>query len=68
MQKTPPPPSLDQARFIFTWLALLSRCPCYLRALHRLVYNALMYLKKHTRMHCIIAFVKTHPNLVFLWH
>ena len=44
------PPSLDQARFIFAWLALLSRCPYYLSALQRLVYNALMYLKKHTRM------------------
>ena len=46
-------PCLDQARFIFAWLVLFSRCPYYLRALHRLVNNALMYLKKHTRMHSL---------------
>ena len=41
----PPPPSLDQARFIFAWLVLFSRCPYYLRALHRPVNKALMFLK-----------------------
>ena len=46
-------PCLDQARFIFAWLVLFSRCPYCLRALHRLVNNALMYLKKHTRMHSL---------------
>ena len=46
-------PCLDQARFIFAWLVLFSRCPYYLRALHRLVNNALMYLKKHTRMYSL---------------
>ena len=46
-------PYLDQARFIFSWLVLFSRCPYCLRALHRLVNNALMYLKKHTRMHSL---------------
>ena len=46
-------PCLDQARFIFAWLVLFWRCPYYLRALHRLVNNALMYLKKHTRMHSL---------------
>ena len=57
-------PSLDQARFIFAWLVLFSRCPYYLRALHRLVNNALMYLKKTHKDALTIAFVRTHPNLV----
>ena len=46
-------PCLDQARFIFAWLVLFSRCPYYLRALHRLVNNALINLKKHIRMHSL---------------
>ena len=46
-------PCLDQARFIFAWLVLFSRCPYYLSALQRLVNNALMFLKKHTRMHSL---------------
>ena len=61
-------PCLDQARFIFAWLVLFSRCPYCLRALHRLVNNALMYLKKTHKDVLIIAFVRTHPNQVFLWH
>ena len=61
-------PSLDQARSIFAWLVLFSRCPYHLRALHRLVNDALMYLKKTLKDALIIAFVRTHPNLVFLWH
>ena len=47
-------PSLDQARSIFAWLVLFSRCPYHLRALHRLVNDALMYLKKHLGMHSLL--------------
>ena len=54
--KKAPPPWIKRVLFL--------RCPYYLRALHRLVNNALMYLKKTNKDALTIAFVRTHPNLV----
>ena len=51
--KNAPPAQIKRVLFSLGLFILFSRCPYYLRALHRLVNNALMYLKKHTRMHSL---------------